>query len=168
VVLSFRGEFNQKVDTKGRVSVPADFRVVLADGDPRCPETPLPRMVVLHGPHLKNCLHVYTIEAMAEIEEGIRKLPRGSVERRRASRMILGKSWDTEVDKDGRIVLPQRLRQQIGLDGEAVMVAMGDYFEIWNAATYDEVEAAETAEWLEDQPEDFDPLSLIDPPGDGG
>jgi MraZ protein len=48
------------------------------------------------------------------------------------------------------------------------MVAMGDYFEIWNAATYDEVEAAETAEWLEDQPEDFDPLSLIDPPGDGG
>jgi len=168
VVLSFRGEFNQKVDTKGRVSVPADFRAVLADGDPRCPEIPLPRMVVLHGPHLRNCLHVYTIEAMAEIEEGIRKLPRGSTERKRASRMILGKSWDTEIDKDGRIVLPQRLRQQIGLSGEAVMVAMGDYFEIWNAATYDEVEAAETAEWLEDQPADFDPLSLIDPPGDEG
>ncbi|MGK7653436.1 division/cell wall cluster transcriptional repressor MraZ [Roseovarius sp. B08] len=166
MVLSFRGEFNQKVDGKGRMSIPADFRAVLADGDPRCPEVPLPRVVVLHGPHLKNCLHAYTIDAMAEIEEGIRKLPRGSDARKRASRMILGKSWDTEVDKDGRIVLPQRLRLQIGLEGEAVMVAMGDYFEIWNAATYDEVEAAETAAFLEEQDGDFDPLTLIDPPGE--
>ncbi|WP_272005703.1 division/cell wall cluster transcriptional repressor MraZ [Roseovarius sp. ZX-A-9] len=167
MVLSFRGEFNQKVDGKGRMSIPADFRAVLADGDPRCPEEPLPRMVVLHGPHLKNCLHAYTIDAMAEIEAGIRRLPRGSVERKQASRMILGKSWDTEVDKDGRIVLPQRLRQQIGLDGEAVMVAMGEYFEIWNARTYEEVEAAETAEWLAEQPDDFDPLTLISLPEGG-
>lgn len=163
--LSFRGTFDQRVDTKGRMSIPADFRAVLADGDPRCPENPLPRMVVLHGPHLKNCLHAYTIEAMEEIEAGIKALPRGSVERKQASRMILGQSWDTEVDKDGRIVLPQRLRQQIGLKGEATMVAMGDYFEIWDAETYAEVEATETEAWLDGLPEDFDPLSLIDPPG---
>ncbi|QIE47252.1 division/cell wall cluster transcriptional repressor MraZ [Pseudohalocynthiibacter aestuariivivens] len=167
MVLSFRGEFNQKVDGKGRMSIPADFRAVLADGDPKCPEAALPRLVVLHGPHLKNCLHAYTIDAMAEIEAGIRKLPRGSVERKRASRMILGKSWSTEVDKDGRIVLPQRLRQQIGLEGEAVMAAMGEYFEIWNAQTYDVVEAAETEEWLDDQPDDFDPLTLIPLPSEG-
>lgn len=147
------------------MSIPADFRAVLSDGDPRCPETPLPRMVVLHGPHLKNCLHVYTIEAMEEIEAGIKALPRGSDARKRASRMILGKSWDTEVDKDGRIVLPQRLRQQIGLTAEATMAAMGDYFEIWNAETYAEVEAAEAAAILEGFDGDFDPLSLIDPPG---
>lgn len=164
-MLSFKGTFHQRVDSKGRMSVPADFRTVLADCDPRCPEVPLPRLVVLHGPHLKHCLHAYTIEAMAEIEEGIRKLPRGSVERRRASRLILGKSWSTEIDKDGRIVLPQRLRQQIRLEGEAVMAAMGDYFEIWNAQTFDDLEAAETEAWLEEMPEDFDPLSLIDAPG---
>ncbi|MEL6957487.1 MAG: division/cell wall cluster transcriptional repressor MraZ [Pseudomonadota bacterium] len=162
--LSFRGEFNQKVDGKGRMSIPADFRAVLSDGDPRCPENPLPRMVVLHGPHLKDCLHAYTIEAMQEIEDGIKRLPRGSAERKRASRMILSKSWETEVDKDGRIVLPQRLRQQIGLEGEAVMAAMGDFFEIWNAETYERVEAAELAE-MDDVDGDFDPLSLIDPPG---
>jgi len=164
VVLSFRGEFNQKVDGKGRMSIPADFRAVLTDGDPRCPEAPNPRMVVLHGPHLKNCLQAYTIDAMAQIEEGIRKLPRGSIKRKQASRMLLGKSWDTEVDKDGRIVLPQRLRQQIGLEGEAVMVAMGEYFEIWNAATYEAIENAETDAWLAELPDDFDPLSLIDGP----
>jgi len=167
VVLSFRGEFNQKVDGKGRMSIPADFRTVLADGDPRCPETPLPRRVALHGPHLKHCLHAYTIDAMAEIEASILKMPRGSEKRKRASRMILGKSWETEVDKDGRIVLPQRLRQQIGLEGEAVMTAMGDHFEIWNAATYDEIEGPETEAFLEEQDDDFDPLTLIDPPGEG-
>ncbi|MEM9912639.1 MAG: division/cell wall cluster transcriptional repressor MraZ [Pseudomonadota bacterium] len=166
VVSSFRGEFNQKVDSKGRMSIPADFRSVLADGDPRYPEHPLPRLVVLHGPHLKHCLHAYTIDAMAEIEDGIRKLPRGSVARKRASRMILGKSWDTEIDKDGRIVLPQRLRQQIDLEGEAVMVAMGDYFEIWNSETYAREEKAETEAWMGELPDDFDPLSLIDPPAE--
>ncbi|MFQ3184414.1 MAG: MraZ protein [Alteromonas macleodii] len=162
--LSFRGEFNQKVDGKGRMSIPADFRVVLTDGDPRCPESLLPRIVVLHGPHLKNCLHVYTVEAMEEIEDGIKALPRGSDARKRASRMILGKSWDTEVDKDGRIVLPQRLRQQIGLKGEATMAAMGDFFEIWNTETYAEAEAAEAAAMEEEFNGNFDPLSLIDPP----
>jgi len=167
VVSSFLGEFNQKVDGKGRMSIPADFRAVLAEGDPRCPENPLPRMVVLHGPHLKNCLHAYTVEAMAEIEAGIKALPRSSVERKRASRLILAKAWSTEIDKDGRIVLPQRLRLQIGLGGEAAMVAMGDYFEIWNADTYEAADSAELAGWLEDMPQDFDPLSLIEPPGRG-
>ncbi len=162
--LSFRGEFDQKVDKKGRMSIPSDFRAVLTDGDPRCPENPLPRLVVLHGPHIKDCLHVYTIEAMEEIEEGIKRLPRGSAERKKASRKILGKSWETEVDKDGRIVLPQRLREQIGLDGLATMTAMGDYFELWDATTYERFEDED------DDDDDVDPLTYLDaptPPGAG-
>lgn len=161
---SFLGEFNQKVDGKGRMSIPADFRVVLGEGDPNCPENPLPRMVILHGEHLKDCLHAYTIEAMAEIEAGIKKLPRGSAQRKRASRLILAKAWRTEIDKDGRIIMPQELRQKISLKGEATMVAMGDYFEIWNTETYRAEDGAEIEAWLSEQDEDFDPLSLIDPP----
>lgn len=166
VELSFRGEFNQKVDGKGRMSIPADFRRVLEAGDPHFPENPNPRLVLLYGPHLKNCLQAYTINAMAEIEAGIRRLPRGSIQRKQASRMLLGKSWETEVDKDGRIVMPKERREQIGLDGEAAMVAMGDYFEIWNAATYQAQEAAEIEAFLSQQPEDFDPLSLLDTAGE--
>lgn len=160
--LSFRGEFNQKVDRKGRMSIPADFRRVLETGDPDFPANPNPRMVVLYGPHLKNCLHAYTIEAMAEIETDIKALPRGSDARKRASRMILGKSWETEIDRDGRIVLPKDRRDQIGLEEDCVMVAMGDYFEIWNKSTYDALEAAEMEDFLSEQDEDFDPLSLLD------
>ena len=161
---SFRGEFNQKVDSKGRMSIPADFRRVLEAGDPRCPDHPNPRLVLLYGPHLKNCLHVYTLEAMAEIEADIQKLPRGSVERRQASQMILAKSWETEVDKDGRIVLPKDRRGQIDLSdagGEVTMVAMGDYFELWNAETYAREITAEMESFLAEQDADFDPLSLL-------
>ena len=160
--LSFRGEFNQKVDRKGRMSIPADFRRVLESGDPDFPANPNPRMVVLYGPHLKNCLHVYTIEAMAEIEESIKNLPRGSTKRKQLARMILGKSWETEIDRDGRIVLPKDRRDQIGLEEDCVMVAMGDFFEIWNKATFDAVEGAEMEEFLSEQDEGFDPLILLD------
>lgn len=161
VGLSFRGEFSQKVDSKGRMSIPADFRRVLEAGDPNCPETPHPRLVVLYGPHLKDCLHVYTIDDMAEIEAGIRRLPRGSDARKRASRMILGKSWETDVDRDGRIVLPKDRRVQIGLESEVHMVAMGDYFEIWSAENYSAIEEVEMSAYLETEGDDFDPLTLI-------
>ncbi|MCH2095901.1 MAG: hypothetical protein MK160_12405 [Rhodobacteraceae bacterium] len=98
---------------------------------------------------------------MAEIEADIRALPRGSNDRKIASKMILGKSWETEVDRDGRIVLPKDRRAQIELEGECVMVAMGDYFEIWNRATYERTELAETEDFLARQDDDFDPLSLL-------
>ena len=145
------------------MSIPADFRRVLETGDPDFPEkNPNPRMVVLYGPHLKDCLHVYTIDDMADIEAGIKALPRGSQARKRASQMILSKSWETEVDRDGRIVLPKDRRAQIGLDGLSTMVAMGDYFEIWNADTYSAKEGAEIAAYLDEMPEGFDPLTLLD------
>lgn len=165
--LSFRGEFNQKVDGKGRMSIPADFRRVLEAGDPEYPEKRAnPRMVVLYGPHLKNCLHAYTINDMAEIEAQIGALKRGSFKRKQASRLILGKSWETEVDRDGRIVLPKDRRAQIALAGEATMAALGDYFEIWNADTYRSIETTETEEFLAGQSDDFDPMSFLD--GAGG
>ncbi|MEC3859983.1 division/cell wall cluster transcriptional repressor MraZ [Mesobacterium sp. TK19101] len=143
------------------MSIPAPYRRVLEDGDPNYPDAPNARLVVLYGTHLKGSLHVYTIEAMNEIEAEIQKLPRGSVERKAASRMILGKSWETEIDRDGRIVLPKERREQIGLEGEATMIAMGDYFEIWNKATFEAQEQAEVEEFLAQQDEDFDPLSLL-------
>jgi MraZ protein len=146
------------------MSIPADFRRVLEAGDPKCPENPHPRLVLLYGPHLKSCLHVYTVEAMAEIEADIQKLPRGSADRRRASQFILSKSWETEIDRDGRIVLPKDRRAQIGLGeggGELKLVAMGDYFELWNLETYAREVEAEMEAFLEDQDTDFDPLTLL-------
>lgn len=160
---SFLGEYSQKVDGKGRMSIPADFRAVLAEGDPEYPDKPLPRLIINYGPHLKGCLRAYTIEAMDAIEAGIKRMPPGSEERKFASFVYLAKSWRSEIDKDGRIVLPQSLREQIGLQGEARMIALGEYFEIWNADTYAEADGADVAEWLAKKGPGFDPLTVVFP-----
>ncbi|MEQ9259127.1 MAG: division/cell wall cluster transcriptional repressor MraZ [Roseovarius sp.] len=160
---SFLGEYSQKVDGKGRMSIPADFRAVLAEGDPDYPDKPLPRIIINYGPHLKGNLRAYTIEAMNEIEAGIKRMPQGSENRKIASFVYLAKTWRSEIDKDGRIVLPQMLREQIGLDGEARMIAMGEYFEIWNAETYAGSDGAEIEAWLAQQGPNFDPLTLVFP-----
>lgn len=144
------------------MSIPADFRRVLESGDPNFPQNPTPRLVILYGSHLGGCLHAYTIEAMTEIEAGIMALKRGSKERHFASRMILGKSSEIEVDRDGRIVLPKERRIQIGLEGEVQMVAMGDFFEIWDAEKYAKEEDPKIESFLAEQEDGFDPMSLLD------
>ena len=79
-----------------------------------------------------------------------------------SQRLILGQSVRLEVDKDGRIVMPIRQRQKLGLtEGEVVFSGVGDHFEIWAATTYAEKVAAETRAFLEAQGENFDPMTLI-------
>ena len=61
MVLSFTGTYTLKVDAKGRMSIPADFRRVLEGGDPDWTAGLFPRMYLLYGDHLVNKLHAYTV-----------------------------------------------------------------------------------------------------------
>lgn len=158
----FRGEFHQKVDTKGRVSIPAQFRRVLEAGDPGWSDGKAPEFVIVYGDHRRNYLECYTIDAISEVDDQIADLPRGSVQRRMLERLFSGQSQQTNVDETGRLVMPAKLRSKIALQGEAFFIATGDTFQIWNPATYEAEELAKTEAWLEDFPEDFDPLTLLD------
>ena len=158
----FRGESQHKVDTKGRVSIPALFRRVLEAGDPDWTEGLRPQLVIVYGDHRRKYLECYTIEAIDEVDAKISKMPRGSIERRMLERMIHGQSFPTEVDGDGRLVLPQKLREKIGLQDEAFFIASGDTFQIWKPETYETEEASKTEKWLDELPDDFDPLTLLD------
>ena len=162
MVRRFRGEFHQKVDGKGRVSIPADFRRVLETGDPTFTEGKAPEFVIVYGDHRRSYLECYTMDAAAEVDEQIADLPRGSMERRMLERLFNGQSLKTGVDETGRIVLPQKLRDKIGLDAQAYFIATGDTFQIWKPETFEEEEAAKTEEWLDQFPDDFDPLTLLD------
>ena len=66
------------------------------------------------------------------------------------------------MDETGRLVLPAKLRTKIDLENEAFFIAAGDTFQIRKTETYDATEAARTEEWLEELPEDFDPLIFLD------
>ncbi|PIE13025.1 MAG: transcriptional regulator MraZ [Rhodobacterales bacterium] len=158
----FRGESHHKVDTKGRVSIPASFRRVLEAGDPDWTEGLNPNLVIVYGDRRRNFLECYTIEAIDEVDDQIAALPRGSMERKMLQRLFHGQSFPTNVDETGRLVLPAKLRQKIDLENEAFFIAAGDTFQIWKPETYETEELAHTEEWLDDLPDDFDPLIYLD------
>ncbi|MEM9575993.1 MAG: division/cell wall cluster transcriptional repressor MraZ [Pseudomonadota bacterium] len=158
----FRGESHHKVDAKGRVSIPASFRRVIEASDPNWSSGDAPELVIVYGDHRRNYLECYTMQAIEEVDDKIDALPRGSMERRMLQRLFHGQSFPTSVDETGRLVLPSKLRQKIGLDKEAFFIAAGDTFQIWNPETYETEEASKTEAWLDELPDDFDPLVFLD------
>ena len=160
----FRGESHHKVDAKVRVSIPASFRRVIEAADPNWSSVASPELVIVYGDHRRNYLECYTMEAIDEVDAKIDALPRGSMERRMLQRLYHGQSFPTSIDETGRLVLPAKLRQKIGLDKEAFFIAAGDTFQIWQPETYQEEEAARTEAWLDELPDDFDPLEFLDKP----
>ena len=158
----FRGESHHKVDAKGRVSIPASFRRVLEAGDPEWTEGLNPNLVIVYGDHRRSYLECYTMQAISEVDDKIASLPRGSIERRMLQRMFHGQSFPTNVDETGRLVLPAKLRAKIDIENEAFFIAAGDTFQIWKPETYEEDELAKTEAWLDELPEDFDPLIFLD------
>ena len=158
----FRGESHHKVDTKGRVSIPASFRRVIERADPNWTDGLSPELVIVYGDHRRNYLECYTMEAIEEVDAKIDALPRGSMQRKMLQRLFHGQSFPTTIDETGRLVLPAKLRSKIDLDKEAFFIAAGDTFQIWKTETYEAEELARTEEWLEELPEDFDPLEFLD------
>lgn len=167
MVRRFRGEGHHKVDGKGRVSIPAHYRRVLEAGDPMWSEGKTPELVVVYGDHRRRYLECYTIDAANEVDAKIAAMKRGSMERRMLERLFNGQSLLTSVDETGRIVLPIKLRQKIGLDNEAFFIATGDTFQVWEPGTFEAEELSKTEAWLEEFPEDFDPLTLLDADPEG-
>ena len=164
----FRGEGHHKVDSKGRVSIPAGFRRVLEAADPNWrDDSDNPELVIVYGDHRRKFLECYTMEAIEEVDAKIERLPRGSMERKMLERLFNGQSFPTTVDETGRLVLPAKLRAKIGLENEAFFIAAGDTFQIWKPETYEAEEVARTEAWLDNLGEDVDPLSFLDG-SDGG
>jgi len=166
ITASFTGEYPQRIDGKGRMSIPSDFRRVLEANDPNWTEGLSPSLYLLYGEHLIDRLEAYTVAAFNEVAQRIMSLrPTNPVEQRNkvmSQRLILGQSVRLEVDRDGRIVMPIRQRQKLGLtDGEAVFSGAGDHFEIWAAGTYQDKMAAEMRAFLSEQAEGFDPMTLV-------
>lgn len=170
----FRGSFDQKIDGKGRVSVPASFRKVIEASDPdfaaasksdTIKGSPA-SVVVIFGDHRRNYLECRSIRSMDVIDAGIDALLDGSKEREYLEELYYAQSVTLQVDDDGRIILPQRVREKIGLDGETLFVAAGERFEIWKPETYEAVKVAKTRAWLDAKPEDYNPLSEIRRPSE--
>ena len=159
----FRGSEEVKVDAKGRVSIPAKFRRVFESCDPDWETGKRPQLVIVYGRADWRHLELYTLEAIEEIDAQIDQMQRGSPERRLLESIMHGAAEEAEIDPDGRLVLPQKLREKVGLDDRAFFVAAGDYLKVWRPETYDEAEGDAVEALVAELGEGFDPRSLLPP-----
>jgi MraZ protein len=134
----FRGESLHKVDSKGRVSIPAQFRRVLEEGDQDFKTGINPSCVLVHSQRDKKCLDGYSINSINEVDDLVSELPRYSREREILERMLNAQSSYAQIDDNGRLVLSQKLRELINVDTEAIFIGMGDKFQIWEPLSYND------------------------------
>lgn len=120
----FMGEYNHTIDAKGRLIVPAKFREVLGD-----------QFVVTKG--LDGCLFVYPDQEWTAFEEKLRTLPLTNKNARQFTRFFLAGAAACEVDKQGRILLPQVLRDFAKLEKDVVLVGVASRIEIWSKEVWD-------------------------------
>ena len=115
----FFGEFEYRIDEKGRMPIPPRFRRELKEG-------------VVLTPGVEKCITAY---ALSEWKKLAATLTTGSVTRsklRRLSRAIFATAFSLNIDRQGRIALPIPLRQYAGIEDEIVIAGANNYLELWN------------------------------------
>lgn len=122
----FLGEYTHTIDNKGRLTVPAKFRAELSTG-----------LVVTRG--MDRCLIIYSMDSWRKLADQISGLKLTDRKARDFRRLVYANATDTVPDSQGRINIPQPLRDYGNLDGEAVIVGCDTYIEIWAPESWNEV-----------------------------
>ncbi len=125
----FLGEFNHTIDDKGRLTIPAKFRDELESG-----------VVITRG--LDGCLWAYGRSEWETLAEKIAKLPTTNPAARNFSRFVFSSAFDSIPDRQGRILLPQNLRDYASIQNETIVIGVKNKLEIWNPAKWSEVVTA--------------------------
>ncbi|MFH1326361.1 MAG: division/cell wall cluster transcriptional repressor MraZ [Candidatus Falkowbacteria bacterium] len=119
----FIGEYSHNIDDKGRVAVPAKFRSKLKSG-----------AVVTRG--LDNCLFLYSQDEWKKLAEQIASAPINKANTRAFGRYMLAGAMEAEFDKQGRILLPEYLRDYASLKKKAIIAGLYNRIEIWDESAW--------------------------------
>lgn len=119
------GEYKHNLDTKGRIIMPSKFRELL-DG----------QFVITRG--LDRCLFAYTEEEWSRIEEKLKTLPLTKKDARKFTRLFFSGAAAVEIDKQGRINIPQNLREYAGLTKDCTVIGVSSRIEIWDSAAWED------------------------------
>jgi MraZ protein len=126
----FLGSYRHQIDEKGRLSLPAPFR---RDAEER------PLVLVQVHPQ---ALTLYPAETWAGVEERLLELLRRQPSARPNVLAVTASATEVTPDRQGRILVPQRLLSSAGLDGAALVVGVIDRIEIWDPGRFEETLAA--------------------------
>ncbi|MPZ99772.1 MAG: cell division/cell wall cluster transcriptional repressor MraZ [Dehalococcoidia bacterium] len=131
----FYGTFEHSIDERGRLAIPARYRSAFVGGG-----------VLRESP--EGCLEVYTQDTFDE--EVQRRLAADDGNRhlngRRIRRSFLPGAFAAELDKQGRVLVPQQLRTAGDLEGRVLVVGCGDYLELWRPERWEQEQERLAAE----------------------
>jgi MraZ protein len=121
----FYGEYEYKIDEKGRIPVPPRFRNLLKDG-------------VVLTPGAESCITVYTVPEFKKLSATLTGSALTRSKMRRLSRAIFATAFSTRIDNQGRIPVPAPLREHAGISEDVVIAGANTYLEIWDKAAWEE------------------------------
>jgi MraZ protein len=135
----FIGEYSHNLDDKGRLAIPIKFRRDLTKG-----------AVVTRG--LDNCLFLYTKSEWEKLAGKLAALPISQANSRAFARLMLAGAMDVPMDKQGRVILPEYLRNFAGIKKATIIAGLYNRLELWDETSWQnyknstEKESSEIAE----------------------
>lgn len=134
------GEYEHSLDTKGRLILPVKLREDIGE-----------KFVITKG--LDGCLFIFSLEEWQIFETKLKQLPISNKDARMFSRFFFAGAIDSELDKQGRFLIPMNLREFAGFQKDVVIVGMNSRIEIWSKEKWNkcenEISADEIAEKME-------------------
>lgn len=124
----FSGEYEYKIDPKGRVAIPPKFRGDFWEG-----------IVLAKG--FERCIIAYPPSVWKETADKFNALPITRSRERRIGRVIFATAFNLELDEQGRVILPPKLRQYADIKETVVIAGINNYLEIWSKELWEEEQA---------------------------
>ena len=125
----FYGEFDYKIDEKGRIPVPPRFRNYIKDG-------------VVLTPRAEKCITAYTLTEWKKLSTALTGSSLTRSKMRKLSRALFATAFSTKVDGQGRIAIPAPLREHAEIVDEVVVAGVNNALEIWNKIHWEEEKSA--------------------------
>jgi MraZ protein len=121
----FYGEFDYKIDEKGRIPVPPRFRNYLKDG-------------VVLTPGAEKCITAYTIPEWKKLASALTSSSLTRSKMRKLNRVFFATAFNTKIDNQGRIAIPAPLREHAEIIDDVIVAGANTYLEIWNKILWEE------------------------------
>ena len=121
----FQGETAITIDDKGRLAIPTSYREIVAR---ECGN----RLVLTYSPFESGCLYLYPQPVWEKVRDQVNSLPRIQPRSRLLQRKLVGAATFVEPDGNSRISIPASQRAAVGIEKRAVLLGMGEKFELWS------------------------------------
>ena len=120
----YQGETAITLDDKGRLAIPTAFRDLVARAGNR--------LVITYNPYENGCLWLYPEKAWEAVRDQVNALPNAKRVHRNLQLKLVGAATFVEPDGSGRILVPISHRNAVGIEKKAVLLGMGNKFELWS------------------------------------